>query len=73
MGDRQVTSVSDLLTSAQVAERLGVTVQYARRLIAAHPDAERIGPMRVLPEAALPDLVARDTKRGRRWHRRGDE
>lgn len=62
--------MTDLLTATQVATRLGVTVQYARRLIAAHPDAERIGPMRVLPEAALPDLVARDTRRGRRWPRR---
>lgn len=52
-----------MLTSADVAARLGIAVRTAQALMASHPEASR--DLRVLlPERCLPDLVDRP-KRGR--------
>ena len=55
-----------MLSSAEVAFRLSITQRRAHQLVTVHPSARFDGVRWLLPESSLPDLAARNTKRGRK-------
>ncbi len=53
-------------TAQQVGQQLGIGARQARRLIAAHPQRQRLGSLWVLPTSVVDSLRDRP-KPGRRW------